>query len=76
MPLHSITLNGLERTLEDLGQRPTVADLVAALGLRTDRVALERNAEILPRAEWAQTPLEADDKIELVHLVGGGSFGA
>ena len=66
-------LNGAERPLEGLGSAPTVAALVASLGFRADRVALERNGDIVPRATWAETVLEAADRIELVHFVGGGS---
>ena len=52
---------------------PTVAALVESLGFRPDRVALERNGDIVPRPAWVGTVLEAGDRIELVHFVGGGS---
>jgi thiamine biosynthesis protein ThiS len=51
----------------------TVAGLVAHLGMKPDRVAVELNLEIVPRANWEATPLKADDKLEIVHFVGGGS---
>ena len=69
----SITLNGAERALDELGEAPRISGLVELLGFRADRVALERNGEIVPRAEWPQTTLEDGDRIELVHFVGGGS---
>lgn len=69
-----LMLNGAERTFEDLGAEPTVAALVQHLGLRSDRVALERNGDIVPRAAWAATPLSNGDRIELVHFVGGGLY--
>ena len=69
----SIVLNGAERPLEGLGSVPTVAALVESLGFRADRVALERNGDIVPRTAWGETVLEAGDRIELVHFVGGGS---
>lgn len=50
----------------------TVAALLAHLGLGTDRVAVERNLEILPRARWNDTMVEAGDGFEIVHFVGGG----
>jgi len=68
----TIVLNGTERALAELGESATVADLVMQLGFRPDRVALERNGDIVPRARWAQTQIEQDDRIELVHFVGGG----
>jgi sulfur carrier protein len=69
----TLTLNGTERSFDDLGEQPGVSALVAALGFRADRVALELNGEILPRAEWPETPLKSGDSIELVHFVGGGT---
>ena len=68
----TLTLNGTARTLTDLPENPTVADLVHSLGFRADRVALEQNGEIVPRSTWSQTPLTAGDRVELVHFVGGG----
>ena len=49
-----------------------VPELLGLLGLPEDRVAIERNREILPRASWAGTVVQAGDQLEIVHLVGGG----
>ena len=54
----------------------TVASLVAELGMKADRVAVELNLEIVPRARWETTSLKQGDKLEVVHFVGGGSAGA
>lgn len=70
----TIQLNGTERTFDGLGSCPTIADLVSALQFRADRVALERNGEIVSRAAWSATNLLSGDRIELVHFVGGGSL--
>ena len=69
----NVVLNGAEREFDDLGVEPTVAALVEHLGLRSDRVALERNGDIVPRAQWSATPINNGDRIELVHFVGGGT---
>jgi sulfur carrier protein len=69
----TVILNGVERTFDDLGEKPDVTALVAALGFRADRVALERNGEIVPRSTWGATPVEAGDRFEVVHFVGGGT---
>jgi thiamine biosynthesis protein ThiS len=53
----------------------TVAALVAQLGMKPDRVAVELNLEIVPRANWEATTLKTGDKLEVVHFVGGGSTG-
>jgi len=65
----SIVVNG-----EDRATRPeaTVTDLLSELGLDRGRVAIERNLEILPRAKWAETKVQAGDRYEIVQFVGGG----
>lgn len=69
----TILLNGTSRNFPDLGEGNTsVCELVHSLGLKEDRVALERNGEILARTQWSTTPLADGDRIELVHFVGGG----
>jgi thiamine biosynthesis protein ThiS len=50
----------------------TVAGLLDQLGITAGRVAVERNLEILPRARWEETTVQAGDGYEIVHLVGGG----
>jgi len=54
----------------------TVAALVAQLGMKQDRVAVELNLEIVPRANWETTTLKEGDKLEVVHFVGGGATDA
>jgi thiamine biosynthesis protein ThiS len=46
--------------------------LLAHLGLPADRVAIERNLDILPRAQWLAEAVEPGDRFEIVHMVGGG----
>lgn len=50
----------------------TVADLVAGLGRDPRTVAVERNGDLVPRARFPETRLEAGDRLELVHFVQGG----
>jgi sulfur carrier protein len=49
-----------------------VTELVAHLGLTANRLAIERNLELLPRAQWGTTVVSGNDRFEIVHLVGGG----
>jgi thiamine biosynthesis protein ThiS len=65
-----LIINGEERTFGDL---PNVAALVDELGIKSDRVAVELNRDIVPRARWTDTPLKSGDRLEVVHFVGGGS---
>lgn len=65
-----LTINGKPRSFE----QPTlsVADLVTSLNLVGKRLAIERNGEIVPRSQFAQTPLNEGDQLEIVGAVGGG----
>ena len=49
-----------------------VTDLIKQLELAPERLAIELNLSILPRAKWAETELNPGDKLEIVHFVGGG----
>ncbi len=66
---HSLTLNG---ETHPLPEPPTVAALLAAIGLDTRKVAVERNEEIVPRSLYADTALAPGDRLEIVHFIGGG----
>ena len=46
--------------------------LLAAIGLDTRKVAVERNEEIVPRSTYALVALHEGDKLEIVHFIGGG----
>ena len=72
MPL-TITLNGDSRTFDTLDPGATIAGLVQALELKPDRIAIEANGQIAPRARWSGLNLQQGDRVELVHFVGGGS---
>ena len=50
----------------------TLDTLIAELGMQADRVAVELNREIVPRARWSATTLREGDRLEIVHFVGGG----
>jgi thiazole synthase len=50
----------------------TVLALVTELGLRPEKVAVERNGTIVPRSTHAVAPLADGDVLEIVHFVGGG----
>lgn len=50
----------------------SVADLLVRLDLAGRRLAVELNEEIVPRSAHASTFLHADDRIEVVHAIGGG----
>jgi sulfur carrier protein len=69
----TLILNGQSRAFDALSQSASLEQLIGELGLKGDRVAVEHNGEIVPRTVWAETTLEAGDRLEVVHFVGGGA---
>ena len=65
-------LNGQAREVALDPERATLESLIAALAMKADRIAVERNGEIVRRADWAATPVRSGDRLEIVHFVGGG----
>ncbi len=64
-----IVVNGENRTVRE---GATVLSLLADLSLPDSRVAVERNREIVRKAEFAGTALREGDRLEIVTFVGGG----
>ena len=56
----------------DLADGQTLAALIESLGMKPDRVAVERNRQLAPRNTWLETALQPGDQLEIVHFVGGG----
>jgi thiamine biosynthesis protein ThiS len=67
-------INGQPRELPDLTAGASVQDLLTALGLKQDRVAVEHNGSIVSRPAWSTSALTDGDKFEIVHFVGGGAL--
>jgi thiamine biosynthesis protein ThiS len=64
-----IQINGEPR---EIGEHTSLPELVATLKLKAEQVAIELNQKVVRRAQWGSTVLHADDKVEIVHFVGGG----
>jgi sulfur carrier protein len=64
-----IIVNGEQRQVPDIY---TAAQLVEAMGLGDQRIAMEVNLEIVPRSTYSSHALQPGDRIEVVHAVGGG----
>lgn len=65
----TVTINGERREIPD---GLNVVKLLDHLGMSNGRVAIERNLDILPRAQWQTTQVQSNDSFEIVHFVGGG----
>lgn len=64
-----IVVNGEPR---DVPEGFNLEQLLGFLEVNPDRVAIERNLEIVRKPEWAGTQVVAGDRLEVVWFVGGG----
>jgi thiamine biosynthesis protein ThiS len=64
-----ITINGEKREIpEDMD----LGALLELLSMPTERVAVELNRRVVKRSEWIAEKVSEDDRIEIIHFVGGG----
>lgn len=63
-----IMVNGEERR----GPEQTIAELMSALKMPANGVAVEHNRAIVPKSLYKTTQLQEGDEIEIVDIVGGG----
>lgn len=64
-----IQVNGEPQEVNDGLALP---ELISHLKLRADQIAVELNHEVLKRSSWEGTILRPNDRVEIVHFVGGG----
>lgn len=64
-----VYVNGESREIQGT---PSLAELITELNLPAARIAVEVNREVVRRSDWVNTVLRDEDKIEIVHFVGGG----
>jgi thiamine biosynthesis protein ThiS len=64
-----ITVNGEQKQVPS---GLNILKLLEQLAIRSDRVAIERNLNILPKDRWQETLVASGDRYEIVHFVGGG----
>jgi thiamine biosynthesis protein ThiS len=65
-----VYVNGESR---DLPAPISLAELINQLGLPAARIAVELNRVVVRRSDWNTTTVQDEDRIEIVHFVGGGS---
>lgn len=66
---NKVTVNGERRSFPS---ETTLLDVVRALDLEPERVAIEFNRAIVKREMWIRTVVENGAEIEIVQFVGGG----
>ena len=65
----TIELNGLPHSI------PASHDLealMASLDLAGKGVAVAVNRQVVPRQQWSQCTLQAQDRVDIVRAIGGG----
>ncbi len=65
----TIILNGQKKEVPD---DITVLGLLEHLNIQHQRVAVERNEDIVKKAAYAETVLRDGDSLEVVSFMGGG----
>lgn len=69
----TLTVNGLSREFVGLASPATLAEVIAEMDLKGDRIAVEHNGEIAQRVHWSDLAVQSGDRLEVVHFVGGGT---
>ena len=64
-----VYVNGAAR---ELSEPISLAELITQLDLPAARIAVELNLAVVRRNDWSTTMLQDEDRIEIVHFVGGG----
>ena len=64
-----VYVNGETR---EYAEKTSVADVIADMGLTGKKIAIELNKEILPFQQYDTQILQAEDRLEIVHAIGGG----
>ena len=64
-----LRINGEDREVVD---NLSLNELVTQLDLTPERIAIELNQNVVRRANWPATVLRENDRVEIVHFVGGG----
>ena len=65
----TITING---EIKELESEVNLSRLLELFSLPSQRVAVELNREVIRKNDWNATIVKNDDRIEIVHFVGGG----
>lgn len=64
-----MTINGVNK---DYPEGISLAEVLKQEGYQKERIAVERNEEIVPKAEYDKVVLASTDHLEVVQFVGGG----
>ncbi len=72
MPMR-LLINGDSRLIPEMTESDALDNVLSALSVRKELVAVALNDVIVPRSRWDKTSVFDGDRVEVVHFVGGGS---
>ena len=64
-----LTVNGEKRVIKE---SKNLADLIKELDIKAPNFAMALNQQVVPRSKYDSTSIKENDKVEIVHAVGGG----
>ena len=64
-----LTINGEKRVIKE---SKNLADLIKELNIKAPNFAMALNQQVVPRSKYDSTSIKENDKVEIVHAVGGG----
>ena len=64
-----LTINGEKRVIK---KSKNLADLIKELDIKAPNFAMALNQQVVPRSKYDSTIIKENDKVEIVHAVGGG----
>ena len=69
----NLKINGEIKTIDDLSGE-FLEGLIEHLGYKTQLVVVELNGTIINPKDWTRTNIKDGDCLEVVTIVGGGSY--
>ena len=69
-----IKLNGDIKTIDNSGKEFSLENLITQLGYQPQLVVVELNGAIINPKDWINTTIKTGDCLEVVTIVGGGSY--
>ena len=64
-----LTINGEKRVIKE---SKNLTDLIKELDIKAPNFAMALNQQVVPRSKYDSTSIKENDKVEIVHAVGGG----
>ena len=69
-----IKLNGEIKTIDHADEAISLESLITQLGYQPQLIVVELNGAIINPQEWINTKIKDGDCLEVVTIVGGGSY--